>query len=163
MSNIQFPKTFPVLQTARMTLREIAHSDLTPLHEIANFDGQGKTEEEVEAMLEKLDRDFKSGEGVTWGMYLEDELVGTCGYYRGFENAVGEIGFVLRAPFRLRGLMYEAIMAALEYGFREMGLVQITAFTRDNNPGSIPLLYKAGFQRTDEFHKDFRKYELAAQ
>jgi RimJ/RimL family protein N-acetyltransferase len=70
-------------------------------------------------MLEQIDLDYRRGETVHWGIEIDRQIAGTCGFYRGFANAVGEVGYVLRADFRGRGIMTAAMHAVLtRLGFR---------------------------------------------
>lgn len=151
---------FPILKTNRLILRKISINDFTELKEIANFSEKKRNDEEVREMLETLDKTYLENTGITWGMYKEEELIGSCGYYRGFENNTGEIGFVLRQAYWGMDFMREACVAVMNYGYKELGLKTITAFTKDDNSNTIRFLGKLGFERTEEFSTVYRKYIL---
>ena len=152
----------PTLKTKRLVLRQITAKDHNEFLEILEYRTNGKPLIEVAEMLEIMEDQYNEGVGITWGMYLNDELIGTCGYYRGFENKSGEVGFVLRENFRKEGFMKETLKAVMNYGYRDLELDMITAYTKDINANALVLLNNLGFQKTDQFVEDYRRYELAA-
>lgn len=93
--------------------------------------------------------DFARGETVHWGICGRDgrEILGTCGYYRGFADNTGEIGYILSDAHRGQGIMTEAVRLVVEFGFRVMKLSRIIAITDPEKAGSIAVLERAGFQR----------------
>lgn len=56
-----------------------------------------------------------------------------------------ELGYWLGEPYWGRGLMTEAVKAAVEYGFTELRLKRIFAGVFETNPASAKVLEKAGF------------------
>ncbi len=155
-----FPLIFPELKTAHLSLKQVQIVDLVPLLEIARFRYDHPTENDVKALLSRLDADFKAQQSINWGLYLDGELIGTCGFYRGFSNQIGEVGFVMRKAFRRRGFMYEALEVIARYGFQTLYLKSIVALTLDKNNGAVGVLEKVGFSRTKEMDGEHRKYEL---
>ena len=57
-----------------------------------------------------------------------------------------EIGYWLGEPFWGRGIVSEAVIAMVQYGFHELGLVRIYAEVFAWNPASMKVLEKAGFK-----------------
>lgn len=133
-------------------------NDFTP---IAAYRTGAITAERVREILEKTSADFREQRGITWALVLEGRLIGTCGYYRGFEDRWGEIGYVMHPAFRRQGYMEEALRAIIAFGFDKLGLDGIGAFTSEQNTASVALLEKLGFSRTGETVGDDRKFELA--
>lgn len=156
---IQF-SNHPILKTERLVLRKIEAQDHVEFLEILEYRTNGKPLTGVAEMMVIMEDQYKEGVGITWGMYFDDELIGTCGYYRGFANKSGEVGFVMREKFRKKGLMNETLRAVIDYGYNGLNLEMITAYTKDINLNALSLLDKLGFQKTEEFHEDYRKYEL---
>lgn len=66
--------------------------------------------------------------------------------------------------FHGKGYMFEAVKAILEYGFNDLKLEKIEAFTHKNNFKSIQLLEKSSFvlneRRKDEEVEDNIIFEL---
>lgn len=151
----------PVLTTNRLVLKEILPKDAIELLEILQFKHQLKSPEEaIEFLKEKITPQLQEGTALTMGLFLNDELIGTCGYYRGFENDSGEIGYFVRPPFREKGYVSEAVIRMIQFGYEDLQLREITAYTTDDNEASIGVIYKHGFVRTDDFSEDgkYRKY-----
>lgn len=157
--NYDIFNAFPACHTQRLQLDELPNDQLEALAEIAAYKVPNATIEDARALLQKTNQQYKAKEGITWGLYLEGELIGTCGYYRGFENDSGEIGYVMRSAFRQRGLMFEALQQLTEFGFRSMQLKRITAYTSAENIPSVRMLVKAGFTDSGQRHKELTIFE----
>lgn len=79
----------------------------------------------------------------------EGELIGDCNFtniVRGPFEAC-HLGFALDARFEGRGLMQEALTAAIEFMFDGGGLHRVMANYRPENQRSARLLEKLGFER----------------
>ncbi|MEX2501137.1 MAG: GNAT family N-acetyltransferase [Trueperaceae bacterium] len=81
-------------------------------------------------------RDQTQGDTVHWVARLlgDSRPVGTCGFYRGFADGEGEIGYVLLPAHRGRGLMGEAVAAAVAFGFASLGLRAVVARVNRRGP-----------------------------
>ncbi len=144
---------FPTLSTDNLTLREVLPSDINDVLEISVYDGRPAADAaEALGMFQKIDNDYRQGTSVNWGIAdkTTNIIMGTCGYYRGFPNATGELGCVMRPAFRGKGIMTEAMQAAVDFGFREIGLERIVAITREHNLKARALLGRLGFLRVTE-------------
>lgn len=142
--------TFPVLSNERLTLRRVVPSDASAIQEISYYDGvAAATAEEAAVMLEQIERDYAQGDSVHWGICVGDanEVVGTCGYYRGYPGNVGEIGYVLREAYRGRGIMTAALRQVIDFGLDEMRLDGVVAYTDPANTASIGVLERLGFSK----------------
>jgi len=134
-----------------VTLRPVRALDAADVRDITAYDGKfAATVAEAAAMLRRIDDDQARGESAHWGICPagSDRVVGTCGYYRGFAGAVGEIGYVLSEPFRGRGLMTETVGLVARFGFEVMALREVVAYTEPTNAGSIGVLTRCGFRET---------------
>lgn len=137
---------FPSLTTQRLQLRALRVDDLTALLPIVFYkEDEAQDGQRVLQVLEKVQLDFEKQLAITWGIVYEDQLVGTCGYYRGFENDIGEVGYVMNARYRRKGIMKEALKCILQFGFEKMKLKEIRAYTAHDNMPSIALLRQLGF------------------
>jgi ribosomal-protein-alanine N-acetyltransferase len=103
--------------------------------------------DDVRAHLARIAGDEARGESVHWGIVptAHDHVAGTIGFYRGFDDARGEVGYVLRPAYRGRGLMREALALVLADGFGRLDLRTVVAFTEPTNAPSVALLRRAGF------------------
>lgn len=155
---------FPTIHADRIILREIVLSDLDHILEISFYDGKpaADTAEALE-MLQRIEQDYLNGETVHWGIADKNSnvIMGTCGYYRGFQGAAGELGCILRPAFRGQGIMKEAIQAASDFGQQQMGLQHIFAITTKENQKALALLERLGFvQATGDRIQDFGQRAL---
>jgi len=143
------PATAPTLVGERVVLRAVRPRDVADIVDISVYDGvSASSEAEALAMLRRIEADADRGETVHWGVCQvgSDTVVGTVGFYRGFADGTGEVGYVLRAPFRRRGLMREALALVVAHGFERLGLATVKARTAADNAASIGLLKHLGFE-----------------
>jgi ribosomal-protein-alanine N-acetyltransferase len=142
---------FPTLKNSMILLREIRPEDIKDLVEISFYDGKAASdEEEAKFMQARIDADYQRGDSIHWGIVdLEmDQVVGTCGYYRGFEGGSGELGCVLKPAFRGQGYMRTALELAIEFGFQQIGLEKVVAITSQQNEKAVRLLTRLQFVKT---------------
>ncbi len=142
------PGISPTLQGTRVRLRALLAVDADAIVEVSFYDGvPAASPAAARAMLARIAEDQARGETIHWG--IEDAagtLCGTIGFYRGFPDAVGEVGFVLRPAWRGHGLMSDALGVAIRYGYEGLELAGIVAHTEASNPASIAVLERCGFQ-----------------
>ena len=140
----------PELASERLTLRALSLADVPDIREISVYDGvAATTDDEAREMLQRIEADMARGASLHWGICLtgSGEVVGTCGFYRGFDNGVGEIGYVVREEFRRRRIASEAVRLTVDFGLNEMGLRAVVAYTSAQNRASQALLARVGFRR----------------
>lgn len=152
------PKEFPRLETDRLVLREMTPTDKEDI--FCNFTDENVTKyfftkpftsiEQAEKLINEIKDLFEQEKGVQWGITLKEDntVIGTCGYESWtHKNFRGEIGYDLRQSHWGKGIMSEALKAVIQYGFEEMDLNRIEATTRSDNPRSITMLSRLGFQK----------------
>lgn len=143
--------SFPILKNDRIILREIQESDLEDLIEISFYDGiPAKDFTDAQVMNERIVLDYIGSNSIHWVItsVLSGEILGTCGFYRGFPEDIGEIGYVLKKVHQGKGYMADAVRLLVEFGYNELGLKAIKAVTAKNNQSSINVLTKAGFKES---------------
>ncbi|MCC3156590.1 GNAT family N-acetyltransferase [Hymenobacter sp. 15J16-1T3B] len=143
-------RTLPELRTAALHLRALTPADLDAVWPITFYGGRpAATPAEARGMLAQIEQDYRDQKLLHWALALAatGELVGTAGFYRGFADRTGEIGYVLLPAYRGRGLMTEAVQALCALGFGQLGLRQIVAYTDTANAASQQVLLRAGFAR----------------
>lgn len=158
-----FPKQLPTLETERLIIREITDDDIQHIIPIIRVEGLTATNlEEAKVLMDKINAKYKAQNLLNWGMVFKEtnEMVGSCGYYRGFENNIGEIGYIIMPQFRRMGFAVEASQALIDYGFKTLKLSNISAYTTDDNEGSIAVLKKLGLTQVDSEKPDLIKYLL---
>lgn len=154
---------FPVLHAGDLILRDIKDSDIDKVHEFSYYNGE-KTKSRAETVeaLERIRNDYNNRQAIHWGITRSDDntIIGTCGYYRGFENRSGEIGYVMAEAWRGKGIMKKAVRAAIDFGFAALKLDEIKAYTKPDNTASINVLLQAGFVLTESEVEDYIKFVL---
>ena len=156
-------EVFPVVANETITLREIQYSDIPDLREISFYNAiPAKTVEEAAEMNSKITKDYKAGNSIHWGIVenKSGKMVGTCGYYRGFEQGAGELGCVLLSQYRGQGLMNSALELAITFGLQTMNLKRIWAATTPQNKKAIQLLERLGLKKTRDTEDGEVEFEL---
>ncbi|UFK97968.1 GNAT family N-acetyltransferase [Kaistella faecalis] len=154
---------FPIISGNKIVLREIKSSDINDIIEISFYDAvQATTPEQAIAMQAKIDLDYRNGNSIHWGIADQstDKIVGTCGYYRGFDNGEGELGCVLLPQYRGQGYMTSALSSAIEFGLHTIGLKRIWAVTTLQNEKAIKLIEHLNFVKIKDLADDEVEYEL---
>ncbi|MDJ1499004.1 GNAT family N-acetyltransferase [Xanthocytophaga agilis] len=162
---LQLPpyKEYPIVSNERILLRQIKSEEIKDILEISFYDGKrASTIEEASAMLQKIDVDYQDGTSIHWGIFdkLTTILVGTCGYYRGFADATGELGCILRPAYYGKGYMTSALQLAIGFGKEQMGLKKIIAITTKHNNPALHLLNRLSFVKTQDLMGDDVEYEF---
>jgi len=151
---------FPELETKRLVLRRMTLADAEfylrhfsdpDIVELTAFDAPENIAKARQELLEFCIKPFEENKGIRWGIVLkgETELAGTIGYHH-WVKAGGyhaRAGYDLAAAYRRRGVMTDALMAVLRYGFETMRLNKVEACTDPRNVASIRLLEKLGFHQ----------------
>lgn len=85
--------------------------------------------------------------------------IGKCGYHTWHkEHSRAELGYGLLADsYKGKGLMKEAFLPVLQYGFNEMALNRIEAFISPNNEPSLNLVLGHGFKEEGRLREHYFK------
>lgn len=142
-----FPQ-FPELKSDRIRLRQLVASDAAGNLEVSFFNRvQAKNIQEAEEMISKIEERYQAGTSIHWA--IEDislkTIVGTCGFYRGFANESGEIGYIVKEQYRRGGYMSNSVKLLVDFGFNVMKLKSVFAITAQKNLASQGVLRKNGF------------------
>lgn len=78
-----------------------------------------------------------------------DRVLGSCDVRRPdpFDLCIGELGYVLVASARGRGVATRAVRLLTEWSFAELGMQRVQALVHPENPASARVLERAGFRR----------------
>lgn len=150
--------SLPTLKTPRLILREIdPEMDLESVYALfadpnvaLNTDtGPFTAIEEAGRLVSWFGEIFAQSRGMRWAITHRPDaaaLIGTCGYNSWHRwNNCAEIGYDLAHRYWGKGIMTEALVAMIEFGFTEMGLNRIEADVTVGNDRSAALLQKLGF------------------
>lgn len=146
---------FPVIETARLTLRQVRDSDAEAIFafrrdpDVSRYNAAPYEElEEARALIERLTRQFVTKTTLSWAVTLtgDNQVIGLCGFgYWARHNRIAELGFDMAKSHWGQGLIPEAAVAVVRFGFEQMNLNRIVAEVHGNNVASIRVMEKLGF------------------
>ncbi len=166
---------FPKLKTERLFFRQLKDSDIKELFSLRSNDSvnqylkrpKQKRIHEAKEFISSIKNDINQNKCFYWAITLKSErfLIGTiCFFNFSKANKCAEIGYELLPEYQGLGLMNEALKCIIEFGFKEIGLNSIDAFTHKDNVNSLRLLMKNNFflndKRENPKNIDFPIYTL---
>ncbi len=154
--NIQ---TFPEIKTERLTLRKIEESDSgiilflrsdKTINKFIDRPENRRTKNISDAIkhIKKLNTETENNKSISWGITLNNDpkIIGTICLWNFSKNyKIAEVGYDLNPKFQRKGIMSEALNSVINFGFIELGIDRIEAFTHIQNKNSKKLLEKNGF------------------
>jgi len=172
---------FPKITTERLILRKIEESDCDKIlflrsdKTVTKFierPENRKTKNKTDAIkfIKEINEARKKNESISWGITLKNNpaIVGTiCLWNFSVDHKIAEIGYDLKPAFQRKGIMDEALKSVVNFGFSNLNLYKIEAFTHKENESSIRLLKKNRFQinenRNDEDNSNNLIFEIENQ
>jgi len=147
---------FPELYTERLCLRQLSMKDENEVFLLRSDENVNKylnrqpaqAIEDARHHIEKLNENFAREEGIIWAITEKgnDKLIGSVCFWKiSRENLNAELGYELLPAWQGRGIMQEALLPVLNYGFEKMKLRSIEAELSPRNIKSMRLLEKNGF------------------
>jgi [ribosomal protein S5]-alanine N-acetyltransferase len=167
MDVVIFP--FPALSTERLILRQIQEEDRNELfllrsdEKVLEYIDRPKAQsvDECVQFIRKINEGIAKKEWLYWAITLHNKLIGTiCLWNFSKDRSLAEVGYELMSDYQGKGYMQEALTAVIKYGFVELKLHSIEAYTHPNNLRSIHLLeknhfiWKTNFQERDSFESE---------
>lgn len=158
---------FPQIATERLLLRRLTLSDAPEIFflrsdkSVLQFLGKepSATISDAEKFINKINLDIDAGDIIMWGIVLKeqpDTVIGTINYWRLIkEHYRAEFGYALHPSYWGKGIMKEAILEVLQFGFNEMKLHSIEARIAIGNIASASVLEATGFVKEAYFKEDF--------
>jgi ribosomal-protein-alanine N-acetyltransferase len=149
---------FPSLETPRLVLRELVPADVEAVFrmqsdpEVTRYFGRDpdRTPADTEKRLTLVFDGVRDVTAIRWGITFRgsSELLGTVGFWRWNKpHQWAETGYELAAAHWGKGVMTEALGAALGFAFGVMELHRVEAQLDPANRGSSRVLEKLGFAR----------------
>jgi len=150
---------FPIINTERLSLRKTKESDSDiilylrsdeTINKYIERPENRKTKNKAEAIkfINGINEDIENGNSIFWGIALLDDpkIVGSiCLWNFSTDNKRAEVGYNLIPEFQKKGLMIEALQSVIKFGFNQLQLTTIEAYTHVDNNNSTKLLKKNGF------------------
>ncbi|PHQ55176.1 MAG: GNAT family N-acetyltransferase [Lutibacter sp.] len=152
-------KPFPEINSKRLLLRNIKESDCEDIlflrsdktiNKFIERPENRKTKNVSDAIkfIKELNEYLENNKSIAWGITLKDDpkLLGTiCLWNFSQNNKTAEVGYDLDPKFHNKGIMSESLKMIIDFGFKELKLDKIEAFTHIENENSKRLLEKNGF------------------
>lgn len=168
--------TFANLETERLVLRIPSTKDLNDIlflrsDIIVNQYVKRpltKNLQDAEDFLNRISNDMQAGKIIYWAITEKetDQMIGSiCLWQFSSDGKKGEVGYDLKPQFHRKGIMSEALKAVLSFGFEDLKLERIEAYTQHDNQGSVQLLTNHNFklqpERSDENNPANRVFLLS--
>jgi ribosomal-protein-alanine N-acetyltransferase len=157
---------FPILQTPRLTLREIQPSDASQFFALRSnpkvraYTGRVPCTEvaEVEIWMNQIKDGFANKEALLW--VLEETstglVIGDVCFWRFLKQHLrAELGYELSPAYWGKGYMSEALKAVLRFGFEQLHVHSIEANVTPANKASIDILLRNGFKQEGMFKENY--------
>ena len=152
-------KPFPEIKTERLFLRKIEELDCDVIlflrsdetvNKFIERPENRKTKNKADAIkfIKEINGAFENNKSISWGITLKNDpkIIGTiCLWNFSKNNKIAEVGYDLDPIFQRKGIMSEALKMIVGFGFKELKLDKIEAFTHKENESSKRLLEKNGF------------------
>ena len=169
---------FPQIQSERLILREITTSDSEVIlylrsdktvNKYIERSEESKTKNIADALkfIERIQVSAKESTAIVWGITAKEnsEIIGSiCLWNFSEDKKTAEVGYDLSPSSQGKGIMREALNAVIKFGFQDLNLNKIEAFTHGENEASKKLLTHQEFQcienRKDEDNASNIIFEL---
>lgn len=166
---------FPIIKTSRLILNKIELSDADTVFflksnpEVMRYIKRDPYTEIEQAVnnIKLISSQLEAGESVNWALRDSEtkEMMGSISLWNfSKDRKTAEMGYAMKPDFHGNGYMDEAMKAVVNYGFEELNLDLIEAFTSRYNESSKKLLLKNHFvhnpSREDEDNLDNFIFEL---
>jgi ribosomal-protein-alanine N-acetyltransferase len=158
---------FPEIKTKRLLIRRMSDADAAALLTMRSDDRvmkyigreKMKTEDEAIALIQKINASVDTNESIMWAIALDEEpatMIGTICFWNILKDHYrAEVGYILHPDLWGKGMMKEAVLAVVDYGFNEMKLHRIEGHINPENTVSGIVLEKCGFVREAYFKENF--------
>jgi ribosomal-protein-alanine N-acetyltransferase len=169
---------FPELETERLLLRKATKKDVPVILFLRSDPNVNKyikrpvpkNEDEAEVFLNKVNKGVDDGENIYWAITQKGttKMLGAISLWNfSADRKKAEVGYDLNPEFHNRGIMSEALVAAVDFGFNTLNFELIDAYTHFENESSKRMLVKNGFilneNRKDDDNTDNIIFELRKQ
>jgi ribosomal-protein-alanine N-acetyltransferase len=158
---------FPELTTQRLLLRQITKEDVAEIFFMRSdptllqyvHREPAASLQEAQDFITRITTNIDTNEGIMWGIVLQENpavLIGNICYWRlDKDHHRAEIGYMLHTDHWKKGIMKEALLKVLDYGYNSMQLHSVEARIDPANTASAGLLEATGFVREGYFKEDF--------
>jgi RimJ/RimL family protein N-acetyltransferase len=162
---------FPVLQTERLVLNQLALSDTEKVVQLAGNEKIARYtlniphpyhEQDAESWIQASHQYFQEGTQYTFAIRKAESpvLVGAIGLILIPKHQRAEVGYWMGEPYWNKGYISEALSAVLRFGFTELKLNKINATHLLSNPASGKVMIKNGMIYEGELAEHYLKGDV---
>ncbi|WP_391119448.1 GNAT family N-acetyltransferase [Psychrobacillus sp. L3] len=148
--------SFPNIDTKNLLLRRIVQNDVHDLYAMRKDPSMHiftdtKADESIEETSVYMDQMNKGVDHKKWLIWAiehkqSNKVIGTISIWNlNKDEKSGELGYGIIPAYQGQGLMQESLLSVVEYGFEQMNLEKLLAYTEECNGLSINLLVKCKF------------------
>lgn len=152
---------FPIIETKNLLLRKMILEDKKDIFQMRNDPRMheytdtkpDKTLEETEDYIEKMLNGIDLSKWIIWAIEHKEsnKVIGSISIWNiDIGRRVAELGYGIMPDYQGKGLMKEALLSVVDYGFNIMKLKSLEAYTEENNIRSLKLLEKCKFKLVDK-------------
>ena len=108
--------------------------------------------DETKAYIDKMNKGIDDNKWIIWAIEHKQskKVIGSVSIWNiNIEQKTGELGYGIIPDYQGKGLMKEALSGAMQYGFNDMDLETLEAYTEENNLPSARLLESCNFVEAD--------------
>jgi len=156
---------FPIVESKNLVLRRMNYGDINNLFEMRKDAGLNEyidvkievNTDETKAYIDKMNKGIDDNKWIIWAIEhkLQQRVIGTISIWNIDEKQEsGELGYGIIPDFQGKGLMIEALLSVVDYGFNVMKLKAIDAYTEERNIKSIKLLKRCNFHEIKSVFED---------
>lgn len=152
---------FPKLNTKRLNLLRMQEGDWKVISFLRSDKTvnefvqrpMAETKEKALAFISKIDNGIDNGVLYYWKIAQKnhEQMIGTiCLWNISDDQKTAEVGFDLNPGFHRQGIMNESLNSVIQFGFNQLSLESIEAYTHEQNLGAVKLLEKNGFKLNND-------------
>jgi [ribosomal protein S5]-alanine N-acetyltransferase len=144
------------IDTKNLMLRRMEHKDIKDLfemrrdprmHEFTDTKPE-ETPMETEKYVDRMNKGIDDNKWIIWAIEHKraQKVIGSISIWNlNEEEKSGELGYGILPEYQSRGLMKEALLRVVDFGFHIMKLRYLEAYTEEENLKSIKLLDSCNF------------------
>lgn len=166
MINEKYFKQFPELESERLFIRKLTLEDAPDL-QLIRSDKKVMTYMDTDHhvtvafsknFISKNLKLYEQKKGIFWALIEKKtgSFIGDLAYWKiDFKNSRGQLGYTLKPEYWGKGLMKEALIQVIDFGFNQLGLHSLEADINTENENSRKLLKKLGFKKEAYFRENY--------
>jgi [ribosomal protein S5]-alanine N-acetyltransferase len=152
---------FPILEAENLLLRGMSLADKqdifsmradTRMHVYTDTKPDA-TIADTEAYIRKMLAGVEANQWIIWAIEHKPtrKVIGSVSIWHiDEEQLTGELGYGITPDYQSKGLMKEALLRVIDFGFHSMRLHTLLAYTEEENLHSKKLLQRCGFRFTGQ-------------